>query len=60
MCLGVCACQLFTGPGKSMDKHKRAGWVGVTGNFDPSCTRPHLKRLQEAVLQQGLQERLLK
>ena len=49
MCLGVCACQLFKGC-KAMERHKRAGWVGVTGNSDPSCSRPQLKRLQDEVL----------
>jgi hypothetical protein len=45
MCLGACACQLLKG-GKVMERHKRAGWVGVTGNADPSCSRPHLKKMQ--------------
>ena len=52
MCLGVCACQLLKG-GKAMERHKRAGWVGVTGNHDPSCSTPmhrEFKKLQEQAL----------
>ena len=52
MCLGVCACQLLKG-GKAMERHKRAGWVGVTGNHDPTCSAPmhrELKKLQEEAL----------
>ena len=33
-----------------MERHKRAGWVGVTGNADPSCSRPHLKKMQACAL----------
>ena len=46
MCRQRCACQLTRG-GTSILRHKRAGWVGVTGNADPSCGRAQLWRLAD-------------
>ena len=46
MCRQRCACQLPRG-GTPILRHKRAGWVGVTGNADPNCGRAQLWRLAD-------------
>ncbi|KAK3254233.1 hypothetical protein CYMTET_36543, partial [Cymbomonas tetramitiformis] len=49
MCQGTCACldPRWKGLKNKIDRHKKAGWVGVTGNHDPSCSRPEVKAVAE-------------
>jgi len=40
VCAGACACQNMPRSLKVMERHKRWGWVGVTGHYDSSCHKP--------------------
>ena len=46
MCTSTCPC-LRAGCGSKIEKHKSAGWVGVTGRRDALCRTPLVKRLKD-------------
>jgi hypothetical protein len=50
-CRNLCACQAPQLKGYSaLERHKKWGWVGVTGRQDPSCSVPKAIALEEEEL----------
>ena len=50
-CTGRCACQSTDSNMRGLtviEKHKKWGWVGVTGNRDASCSKPKHMAIADA------------